>query len=132
MRKHEVNYHEKTNIIKFISEFCTHSKKIKTKTTKMKTLNKEKNISFEKKSFSNQSDHVKFDSLSKNSKSIIVIKILFRKKVKFDQSMINLSRKNKNRRRRSISQKILMRLKISDSILLNSKSLIRKKANHCS
>jgi hypothetical protein len=53
MRKHEVNYHEKTNIIKFISEFCTHSREIKTKTTKTKTSNKEKNFSFEKKSFLN-------------------------------------------------------------------------------
>jgi hypothetical protein len=33
MRKHEINYHEKTNIIEFFSEFCTHSKEIKTKTT---------------------------------------------------------------------------------------------------
>jgi hypothetical protein len=61
MRKHEVNYHEKTDIIKFIFEFCTHSKKIE--------MNKEKNISFEKKSFSNQSDHVKLDILTKNSKT---------------------------------------------------------------
>jgi hypothetical protein len=30
MRKHEVSYHEKTNNIEFSSEFCTHSKKIKT------------------------------------------------------------------------------------------------------
>ncbi len=33
MRKHEINYHEKTNIIEFFSKFCTHSKKIETKTT---------------------------------------------------------------------------------------------------
>ncbi len=84
MRKHEINYHEKTNIIEFISDFCTHSRKIKTKTTKTKTLNKKKIFSFEKKSFLNQSNHVKFDSLNKNSKSMIVIKVLFRKKAKFD------------------------------------------------
>jgi Lhr-like helicase len=29
MRKHEINYHEKTNIIEFFSEFCTHSRRIK-------------------------------------------------------------------------------------------------------
>ncbi len=99
MRKHEVNYHEKTNIIEFTSKFCTHSRKIETKTTK--TSNKEKNISFEKKSFLNQSDHSKFDDSimnSRNSKKI-VIKILFRKKVSFDQlvdqSSNSLFRKNK-------------------------------------
>jgi hypothetical protein len=60
MRKHEVNYHEKTNIIEFSSKFYTHSRRIK-------TTDKEKNIHFEKKSFLNQSDHVKFDIFSKNS-----------------------------------------------------------------
>jgi hypothetical protein len=30
MRKHDVNYHEKTNLIEFYFEFCTHSKRIKT------------------------------------------------------------------------------------------------------
>ncbi len=96
MRKHEINYHEKTNIIKFFSEFCTHSRKIETKTTS--SSNKEKNISFEKKSFLNQSDHSKFDDSIKNSKKslTIVIKVLFRKKFNFDQSAINLSRKDKN------------------------------------
>ncbi len=93
MRKHEISYHEKTNIIEFISEFCTHSKKIKTKTTK--TSNKEKKISFEKKSFLSQSDHVKSDFFNKNSRSMIVIKVLFRKAIKFDQSAINLFRKDK-------------------------------------
>jgi hypothetical protein len=94
MRKHEINYHEKTNIIEFISDFCTHSKKIKTK-TKTKTSNKEKIFSFEKKSFLNQSNYVKSDLFNKNSKSMIVIKVLFRKKIKFYQSAINLSRKDK-------------------------------------
>jgi hypothetical protein len=99
MRKHDVNYHEKTNIIEFYFEFCIHSKKIKTKTTS--SLNKEKNISFEKKSFLNQSDHSKFDDSIKDSRKLkkIVIKILFRKKACFDQSIdqstINLFRKNK-------------------------------------
>jgi hypothetical protein len=97
MRKHEINYHEKTNIIKFFSEFCIHSKRIKTKTTS--SSNKEKNISFEKKSFLNQSDHSKLDDSIKNSRKKIVIKILFRKEVCFDQSIdqsaINLSRKDK-------------------------------------
>jgi hypothetical protein len=94
MRKHEISYHEKTNIIKFTSDFCTHSKEIKTK-TKMKTSNKKKIFSFEKKSFLSQSDHVKSDFFNKNSKSMIVIKVLFRKEVKFDQSAINLFRKDK-------------------------------------
>ncbi len=69
MRKHEVNYHEKTNIIEFISDFCTHSKKIETKTTKTKTKtsNKKKNIFFEKRSSSNQLNHVKLDIFIKNS-----------------------------------------------------------------
>ncbi len=90
MRKHEISYHEKSDIIEFISRFCTHWKEIKTKTT-----NKEKKISFEKKSFFSQSNHVKTDSLNKNSKSMIVIKVLSRKQVKSDQSAINLSRKDK-------------------------------------
>ncbi len=99
MRKHEVNYHEKTNIIEFFSEFCTHSKEIETKTTS--SSNKEKNISFEKKSFLNQSDHSKFDDSIKNSKESkkIVTKILSRKKVcsdqSIDQSAISLFRKDK-------------------------------------
>ncbi len=99
MRKHEISYHEKTNIIEFFSEFCTHSKKIKTKTTS--SSNKEKNISFEKKSFLNQSDHSKFDDSIKNSRKLkrIVIKILSRKEVysdqSIDQSAINFFRKDK-------------------------------------
>jgi hypothetical protein len=90
MRKHDVSYHEKTNIIEFYSQFCTHSKEIE-------TTNKEKNIHFEKKSFLNKSDHFKFDDSTKNSKksSMIVIKILFRKVIKSDQSTINLFRKDK-------------------------------------
>jgi hypothetical protein len=97
MRKHDVNYHEKTNIIEFSSEFCTHSKRIK-------TTNKEKNIHFEKKSFLNQSDNFKFDDSTKNSRknsiknlrkfTKIVTKVLFRKEVCFDQSANNLSRKD--------------------------------------
>jgi hypothetical protein len=96
MRKHEINYHEKMNIIEFFFEFCTHSKKIKTKTTS--SSNKKKNFSFEKKSFLNQSDHSKFDDSIKNSRKFftIVIKVLSRKKFNFDQSSINLSRKDKN------------------------------------
>jgi hypothetical protein len=99
MRKHEINYHEKTNIIEFFSEFCTHSKKIKKKTTL--SSNKEKNIFFEKKSFLNQSDHSKFDDSIKNSRESkkIVTKILFRKEVcldqSIDQSAISLFRKDK-------------------------------------
>ncbi len=65
MRKHEVSYHEKTNIIEYVSKFCTYSKEIKTKTT-----NKE-NIFFEKKFFLHQSNHSKFNS---------------RKEICFDQS----------------------------------------------
>jgi hypothetical protein len=89
MRKHDVSYHEKTNIIEFYLEFCTHAKKIE-------TTDKEKNISFEKKFFLNQSNHFKFDESIKNSRKFIkIIKILFRKKICFDQSAINLSRKDK-------------------------------------
>jgi acetyltransferase-like isoleucine patch superfamily enzyme len=90
MRKHDVNYHEKTNIIEFYFEFCTHSRKIK-------TTNKEKNIHFEKKFFSNQSNHSKFDDSIKNFRKsfTIVIKVLSRKKFNFDQSAINFSRKDK-------------------------------------
>jgi hypothetical protein len=101
MRKHDVSYHEKTNIIEFYFEFCTHSKRIK-------TTNKERNIHFEKESFLNQSDYFKFDNSIKNSNkffdnwtknsrksSTIVIKVLFRKEHNSDQSAINLSRKDK-------------------------------------
>jgi hypothetical protein len=101
MRKHDVSYHEKTNIIEFYLEFCTHSKEIE-------TTNKEKNIHFEKKSFLNQSDYFKFDNSIKNSNKLldnsiknsrksftIVIKVLFRKEVNSDQSTINLFRKDK-------------------------------------
>jgi hypothetical protein len=49
MRKHEIRYHEKTNIIEFFSEFCTHSKKIKTKTTS--SSNKEKKYFFREEIF---------------------------------------------------------------------------------
>ncbi len=96
MRKHEVNYHEKTNIIEFSSEFCTHSKKIKTKITS--SSNKKKNFLFEKKSFLNQSDHSKFDDSIKNSRKFltIVIKVLFRKELNSDQSSISFFRKDKN------------------------------------
>jgi hypothetical protein len=90
MRKHDVNYYEKTNIIEFYSEFCTHSRRIE-------TTNKQKNIHFEKKSFLNQSNHFKLNDSIKNSKksSMIVIKILSRKETNFDQSAISLFRKDK-------------------------------------
>ncbi len=94
MRKHEVNYHEKTNIIEFSSKFCTHSKKIK-------TTDKEKNNHFEKKSFLNQSDYFKFDNWTKNSNKFsdnsiknsrkiftIVVKVLSWKEFNFNQSII--------------------------------------------
>jgi hypothetical protein len=95
MRKHEISYYEKTNIIEFFSEFCTHSRRIKTKTTS--SSNKEKNISFEKKSFLNQSDHSKFDDSIKNSRKLltIVIKVLSRKELNSDQSAISFFRKDK-------------------------------------
>jgi hypothetical protein len=90
MRKHDVNYHEKTNIIEFYFEFCTHSKRIE-------TTNKKENIHFEKKSFLSQSNRFKFDDSIKDSKrfSMIVIKLLFRKEINSDQSTINLFRKDK-------------------------------------
>ncbi len=96
MRKHEINYHEKTNIIEFSSEFCTHSKRIETKTTS--SSNKEKNFSFEKESFLNQSNHSKFDDSIKNSRKFltIVIKVLSRKELNSDQSSISLFRNDKN------------------------------------
>jgi hypothetical protein len=86
MQKHEINYHEKTNIIEFFTEFCTHSRKIKTKMTF--SSNKKKNISFEKEFFSSQSNHSKFDNSIRNSKESkkIVTKILFRKEICSDQS----------------------------------------------
>jgi hypothetical protein len=43
MRKHEVSYHEKTNIIEFSSRFCTHSREIKT-TNKKKTFISKRNL----------------------------------------------------------------------------------------
>jgi hypothetical protein len=100
MRKHEVSYHEKTNNIEFSFEFCTHSRKIKTKTTSSKTTsswNTKENISFVKKSFLNQSNHSKFDDSIKNSRKslTIVIKVLSRKELNSDQSAINLFRKDK-------------------------------------
>ncbi len=84
MRKHEISYHEKTDIIEFFSEFCTHSKKIETTTT-----NKEKNISFAKKFSLNQSNHLKFDVSIKNSRKQIkiVIKVLSRKEQKSTKSI---------------------------------------------
>jgi hypothetical protein len=90
MRKHEINYHDKTNIIEFFSKFCTHSREIE-------TTNKEKNIHFEKKSFLNQSNYFKFDDSTEDSRkfSMIVIKILSRKEVNSDQSAISLFRKDK-------------------------------------
>ncbi len=110
MHKHEVNYHEKTNIIEFFSEFCTHSKEIETKTTS--SLNKEKNISFEKKSFLNQSNHSKFDHSIKNSRESkkIVTKILSRKEVCSDQSAISVFRKDKK------STKLIDRIEDSKKI----------------
>ncbi len=79
MRKHDVSYHEKTDIIEFYSEVCTHSRRIE-------TTNKEKNIHFEKKFFLNQSNYFKFDDSIKNSRKLfmIVIKVLSRKKINSD------------------------------------------------
>jgi hypothetical protein len=78
---------------------------------------KKKNISFEKKSFLNQSDHSKFDDSIKNSKEKIVTKILFRREVRSDQSIdqsaISLFRKGK-KSTKSIN-------KIEDSKTSNSK-----------
>jgi hypothetical protein len=127
MRKHDVSYHEKTNIIEFYFEFCTHSKRIK-------TTNKEKNIHFEKKSFLNQSDHSKFDDSIKNSRKFltIVIKVLFRKEFNFDQSSISLFSKDKNSSK-SINeiedQKTIKDFRLN---LNEFKSLIRKRRNFCS
>ena len=117
MRKHEVSYHEKTNIIEFSSRFCTHSKEIE-------TTDKEKNIHFEKKSFLNQSDHVKFDIFTKNSTkqdskkfSTIITKVLSRKEVHIDQKRLIFFEKTKKQRSSSIDSKTRRRLKISDSNL---------------
>jgi hypothetical protein len=84
MRKHDVSYHEKTNIIEFYSEFCTHSRRIK-------TTDKEKNIHSRKKSFLNSSNYFKFDDSIKNSRKLFMIVI----KINSDQSAISLSRKDK-------------------------------------
>jgi hypothetical protein len=130
MRKHEINYHEKTNIIEFFSKFCTHSRRMRTKMTF--SSNKEQNISFEKKSFLNQSDHSKFDNSIKNSRESkkIVIKILFRKKVGLDQSINQsankLSRKDKKSTNFVNKKKILnaikdFRLNLNELKIFNSK-----------
>jgi hypothetical protein len=112
-------------------KFCIHSRIIKTKTTE--TLNKEKKISFEKESFLSQSDHVKSNLFNKNSKSMMIIKILFEKKLNLiNQRLIFLEKTKSRRRYLLISQKILMQLKISDSTLMSSKSLIWRRRNHCS
>jgi hypothetical protein len=121
MQKHDVSYHEKTNIIEFYSEFCTHSRKIK-------TTNKEKNIHSRKESFLNQSDYFKFDDSTKNSRkfSMIVIKVLSRKEVNFDQSAINLFRKDKKStesNNRIENQKTIkdFRLNLNEFKIFNSK-----------
>ncbi len=64
---------------------------------KNKNDEQKKNIHFEKKSFSNQSNHSKFDDSIKNSRKFftIVIKVLFQKELNSDQSTINLFRKDK-------------------------------------
>ncbi len=69
MTKHEISYHNKTNISKLTFDFCTHFE-----------TNKEKNILFRKKSFFDQSKHkiLENSTIKKNTK--IVIKILSRKK----------------------------------------------------
>ncbi len=117
MRKHEISYHEKTNIIEFFSRFCTHPKKIE-------TTDKEKNIHFEKEFFLNQSDHVKFDIFIKNSTKqdskkffTIITKVLSRKEVHIDQKRLILFEKTKKQRSSSIDSKIRRRLKITDSNL---------------
>ncbi len=70
-------------------------KRHKDENDKNENIKQKKNISFEKKSFSSQLNHVKLDFFNKNSKLIIVIKVLFRKKIKFDQSTIIFFRKDK-------------------------------------
>jgi hypothetical protein len=113
MRKNEINYYEKTNIIEFVSEFCTHSRRIETKT---KTSNKEKNISFRKESSLNQLNRFKFNDSIKNSTKLIkiVTKILFRKDVFFDQSIDqstnSLSRKDQK------STKSIKKMKTSNAV----------------
>ncbi len=51
MRKHEVSYHEKIDIIEFILEFCTHSKEIETNLTRIDLMNKKKRFLSKKKVF---------------------------------------------------------------------------------
>ncbi len=79
MRKHEISYYNKTNIIKFTFDFCTHFE-----------TNKEKNIFSRKKSFFDQSKlkTLENSTIKKNIK--ILIKILFRK----NRELNNLFRKN--------------------------------------
>ncbi len=127
MRKHDVSYHEKTNIIEFYSGFCTHAKRIE-------TTDKEKNIHFENESFLNQSDHVKFDICIKNStkqdsKSSLrsSSKFFFEKKLILINQRLVFFEKTKNRQNQSIELKIQRRLEISGSILMSSKPLIRKR-----
>ncbi len=128
MRKHEISYHEKTNIIEFSFEFCTHSKRIDSRTT-----NKEKNISFEKKFFLNQSITRNLTSRSKTRENTLKSssKFFFEKMSISINQLINqrivFFEKTKNRSNLSIRRKSSMQLKISDSILMSSKSLTRKK-----
>jgi hypothetical protein len=66
---------------------------------KNKDNKQRKKHSFRKFFFWNQSDYFKFDDSIKNSRkfSMIVIKVFFWKEINFDQSSINLFRKNKKR-----------------------------------
>ncbi len=82
MHKHEISYHEKTNIIEFIARFCTHSKEIKTKMT-----NKEKKISFEKETSFNEFKIFN----SKERKSLFEMNIAM-----IETSTFNMMSKRKN------------------------------------
>ncbi len=121
MRKHEISYYEKTNIMKFFSEFCIYSKRIKTSSS-----NKEKNISFEKKFFLNQLNHSKFDDSIRDSRKSkkIVIKIFSRKEVCFDQSIDQsanrLSRKDEKSTNFVNKKKILKTIKDFELIKIES------------
>jgi hypothetical protein len=128
MRKHEVSYHEKTNIIEFISEFCTHSKRIKTKTTKMKTSNKEKNIFLKRNSFwINQITSNSMNQLKTRENSLKSSKIFLKKKIVLINQRLIFLEKTKNRQNQSIESKIRKRLKILSSLKLNLKFLTWKK-----
>jgi hypothetical protein len=135
MRKHKISYHEKTNIIEFFTEFCTHSKEIKTKMTF--SSNKKKTFLSKRNLF--QVNWITRNSITRSktreNRKESSLKFFLEKKFVLINQLINqridFFKKTKNRQISSIRSIFSMRLKISNSILMSSKSLIRKRRNFC-